>query len=72
MKEKIEARIEALSKELEMVIAERQEHISRLQDIEVRVHQLVGSIQELHSLLKEGLENELKPHNEEPKNILTP
>lgn len=59
MKEKVIARVGVLSDELERLVGERQECLNRLQEIEVRVHQLVGSIQELHSLLnEEGPEQE--------------
>jgi peptidoglycan hydrolase CwlO-like protein len=51
MREKIENRIEELSKEIQSLVGERTDLLDRLDKIEVRVHQIAGSIGELHNLL---------------------
>ncbi len=51
MKDKITTQINTLSKELELLIKERQEMEERDKEIEIRWHQIVGAIYELQQLI---------------------
>lgn len=51
MKEKIVQRLAILSQEVESLMQERQDMQRRDQEIEIRLHQLVGSIYELQHLI---------------------
>jgi hypothetical protein len=51
MEDKIIAKIDSLSKELQSLVEERQLMQKRDQEIEIRWHQLVGSIYELQQLI---------------------
>lgn len=51
MREMISKRISELSRELESLTEERRVLSKRVEDIEVRLHQLVGAIYELQSIL---------------------
>jgi peptidoglycan hydrolase CwlO-like protein len=50
---RIQRRIEALSAEAEALMNERMEIYGRVEDIDVKLHQIAGSIQELMNLLKD-------------------
>ena len=51
MKEIISARVAQLSEEIDALVQERQFMKNRDQEIEVRLHQLVGAVYELQQLL---------------------
>ena len=51
MKNAIESRLEKLSKEINDLIKEKQILHNRMDEIDVRVHQLTGAIYELQSIL---------------------
>ena len=51
MKDKVTNRLGVLSQEVESLMQERQDMQKRDQEIEVRLHQLVGSIYELQTLM---------------------
>lgn len=51
MKNKIEDKIRLLSNEAQSLMEERQSLRNRMQEIDVRTHQLVGAIYELQSLI---------------------
>jgi hypothetical protein len=56
MKDQITNRLNSLSQEVEILMQERQDMQRRDQEIEVRLHQLVGAIYELQQLI--SLENQ--------------
>lgn len=64
MKQIIEQRIEELSKEIQSLANEREAMKARDQEIEVRMHQLVGAIFELQSIL--SLENQPSEKLDQP------
>jgi hypothetical protein len=51
MKNKIEDKIKLLSNEAQSLMEERQSIRNRIQEIDVRTHQIVGAIYELQSLI---------------------
>lgn len=53
MKEKLIKKLSDLSEEAEKLVAERSEINDRFNQIEVRLAQVIGAMQEIDSLLKE-------------------
>lgn len=51
MEEQIRSKIQALSNELDSLVKEKEYLFARGQEIDIRMHQLVGAIFELQNLL---------------------
>jgi uncharacterized coiled-coil DUF342 family protein len=63
MLEALKKKMEELGQEAQALVQQREQMLSLVQEIEVRLHQISGAISEFDKLLKDGANNEASKDN---------